>query len=418
MAMLATYIGALCDHKDALAPGETGVLLCIAQDQRVAKIILEYIAAAFEQSPILRQLVVRRSSDTIELSNSVSIEVRPASFRKLRGPTYIAVIADEAAYWFNEEHNANPDTEIIAAVKPGLLTTGGPLIIASSPYAKRGVLWDVYKKHYGPQGNPGILVAQGATRALNPSIPQAEIDIELEQDRVRNTAEYLAEFRADIEGFVTLDVVEACIGDYHEQMPVSGVRYSAFTDPSGGSSDSMTLAITHRDKDQIAVIDAVRERRPPFSPEDVVNEFAALCKSYRITKVVGDRYGGEFPRELFRKHEINYELVDQVKSDLFRDFLPLLNSRRVVLPRHEPPDQSILHSGAASFARRQGHHSARPRWSRRHCQRGGRCGAAGQAGHLRSAAPLGSRHRRRAGPRRRVAAATLMAYVSSGGRMR
>jgi hypothetical protein len=44
MAVLATYIAGLCVH-DALVPGERGVLLCVALDQRVAKIILDYAEA-------------------------------------------------------------------------------------------------------------------------------------------------------------------------------------------------------------------------------------------------------------------------------------------------------------------------------------------------------------------------------------
>jgi hypothetical protein len=32
-------------------------------------------------------------------------------------------------------------------------------------------------------------------------------------------AEYLPEFRTDLEGFVALEVVEACVGDYREQQP-------------------------------------------------------------------------------------------------------------------------------------------------------------------------------------------------------
>jgi hypothetical protein len=79
----------------------------------------------------------------------------------------------------------------------------------------------------------------------------------------------------------------------------------------------------------------VRERIPPFSPFDVVDEFSELLKNYRITKVVGDQYGGEFVKEPFRKHGIAYEVSKQVKSDLFRDLLPLLNSGRIMLPRHD-----------------------------------------------------------------------------------
>jgi hypothetical protein len=81
-----------------------------------------------------------------------------------------------------------------------------------------------------------------------------------------------------------------------ELPPIANVAYAAFVDPSGGSADSMTLAIGHAEEDRI-IIDAIRERRPPFSPADVVTEFAALLASYGISTVEGDRYGGEWPAE-------------------------------------------------------------------------------------------------------------------------
>jgi len=179
-------------------------------------------------------------------------------------------------------------------------------------------------------------VAKGASRELNPSLRQSVVDRALERDRPSATAEYLAEFRVDIEGFVRLDVVQACLGDYFEAAPASGCYYSCFIDPSGGSADSFTLAIAHKDSDNRVVVDAVREFRPPFSPENVVMDYAALCRKYDIIRVGGDHYGGEFPRELFRKHGgIDYEPATKTKSDLFRDLLPLLNSGLVVLPKSE-----------------------------------------------------------------------------------
>ena len=174
MATLATYIAGLCDHSDALVPGERGVLLCVALDQRVAKIILDYAEASFERSPILKQLIASRTADALELTNGITLEVRPASFRKLRGPTYVAVIADELAFWYVDAAYANPDVEILNAVEPGLATTGGPLILASSPHARRGVLWEVFKRHYGAGGDPLILVAHGASRTLNPHDDRTE----------------------------------------------------------------------------------------------------------------------------------------------------------------------------------------------------------------------------------------------------
>src|SRR5438067_7478639 len=104
MSVLATYVAALCTHD--LAPGETGVVLCIAPDQRQAKITLDYCNAAFEQSPILSQLIASRTADTLALTSGISVEVRAANFRRLRGPTYLAVLADECAFWHSDEFSA------------------------------------------------------------------------------------------------------------------------------------------------------------------------------------------------------------------------------------------------------------------------------------------------------------------------
>ena len=49
----------------------------------------------------------------------------------------------------------------------------------------------------------------------------------------------------------------------------------------------------------------------------MVDDFAALLKSYRVSRVTADRYAGELPRELFRKHGIAYDLAKQTKSELF-----------------------------------------------------------------------------------------------------
>ena len=153
-----------------------------------------------------------------------------------------------------------------------------------------------------------MLVWQAARREMNATVPQAVIDRAHEDDPALAAVEYGAEFRTDVESFVSREAVEACvIPDRRELPPVAGVAYRAFTDPSGGSSDAMTLAIGHR-QDETVVVDCVREVTPPFSPESVVTEFVTLLKQYGVHSVVGDRYGGEWPREQFRKLGCEYEL--------------------------------------------------------------------------------------------------------------
>jgi hypothetical protein len=100
-----------------------------------------------------------------------------------------------------------------------------------------------------------------------------------------------------------------------ENDPAAKARLSAFT---------QALA-------DLGWTDALREIKPPFSPDSVVGEFSALLKNYRVSKITGDRYAGEWPRERFREHGIVYEPAQKPKSDLYRDLLPVINSRKLDL---------------------------------------------------------------------------------------
>jgi len=335
IAVLACYLATLVDHSHLLAPGERGLALCLGPDQRQSRIIRDYASAALEASPILSQLIEYQNSDTLSLSTGIDIEVRAASFRRLRGPTFVAVIADEAAfYYLADEGYTNSDTEIVTAVRPGLATTNGLLALISSPYAKRGELHTLYKRHYGPEGDPLILVAQGASRDFNPSLPQSIVDRAMERDPQAASAEYLGKFRDDIEGFVTFEIVMACVdAGVRERAPVSGTKYFSFTDPSGGSSDSMTIAIGHKDGGTV-VVDCLREITAPFDPESAVDEFARVLKSYNLTETTGDKYAASWVTTSFQRCGIKYKHSELNRSQLYLEMLPRLNSKTIRLLDH------------------------------------------------------------------------------------
>lgn len=343
-ALLAVFHACFMDYSDRLSLGEVATVLCLAADRKQARAVFRYITGLMNANPMLQRLIVKESAETLELSNRTIIEVGTASFRATRGYTFAAVLADEIAFW-RAEDSANPDHEILNAVRPGLATLDGPLIALSSPYSRRGALWDAHRRYHGQEGP--ILVAQAPTLTMNPSLPLRIVEQAYERDPVAAAAEYGAQFRSDIETFISRETVDACtIPDRLELPPITGIGYSAFVDPSGGSKDAMTLGIAHRDR-EVVILDAVRSRKPPFSPEAVVGEFALLLKQYGISEVTGDRYAGEFPRELFRNHGIQYRLSDRPASDLYRDTLPLLNSGRV-----EMLDNKQLHKELIGLERR------------------------------------------------------------------
>jgi hypothetical protein len=333
LALIAVFIACFHDWSPYLTPGERGGLMIVATDRRQARTIFRYLRALIGGVPLLASMIERETADAIDLSNGVTIEILTASFRSVRGYTLIAALLDELAFWRSDE-SANPDTEILEAIRPAMASVPGAMLLcASSPYARRGALWNAHKRHFGKPGS--VLVWQADTRTMNPTISQELIGEAYEDDPASAAAEYGAEFRTDVETFVSREVVEAAIvpGRF-ELPPVSGVNYHAFVDPSGGSSDSMTLAIGHRDQNGVAIVDAIRERRPPFSPETVCSDFCMLLRSYHIRKVCGDRFAGEWVREPFKLSGIEYELSDRPKSDVYRDVLPALNSGKVELLDH------------------------------------------------------------------------------------
>lgn len=334
MALVAVFLGCFRDYKQFLAPGEKATIMIVSADRKQSRIIIRYVKALMTRIPMLKQLIEREDQFGLDLTNQVTIEVHTASFKSTRGYSLAACILDELAFFPTDDHAAEVDREILNSLRPGLATIPNSLLLcASSPYARRGSLWEAYRKHHGVDNDP-VLVWQAPTRTMNPSIPQRIINSAIEDDEASAKAEYLAQFRTDIEQFITREVVDACVShDVKERGRETYITYKAFCDPAGGSgSDSFTICLGHYDREQQTVIvDALREVPPRFDPDEVAREFSGLLKSYGVTSVMGDRYAGSWPASRFQAHGIKYESCEKPKSTLYLDALPLLNSRRIQL---------------------------------------------------------------------------------------
>jgi len=332
MALIAVYMALFRDWRPFLAVGERAFVQIVAADREQARIIHRY-SSGILSAEIFAHQVRAQTVDSIELDGEVSIQIATCSFRTIRGRSVSVALLDEAAFW-RSESSANPDKEVWRAIRPSMATFGDQAlaVIASSPYARKGLLYESYRKFYGKDDDAANLVWQGSTSTMNPTISADFLAEEFENDPASAEAEYNANFRTDVETFVSREIIDSLvIAGRFELPPVPNTVYYGFVDPSGGSSDSFTMAIAHRDRDGRVVLDILRERRPPFSPEDVVQEFAWLMKGYNLTSVCGDRYAGEWPRERFSRNGIKYEPSALPKSDIYRDCLPLLNSGKVEL---------------------------------------------------------------------------------------
>lgn len=335
-SLAGAHAGMFFDPKAAkLRRGERALVMCLATDRDQAKIVLGYMRSYFQDIPALAAMVQRQNSDGFELTNGVDVVVATNSFRAVRGRAILLPIFDEVCFW-QDDRSARPDKATYDAVLPGMASLPNSMLIGiSSPGKKSGLAYDKFKRHFG-KDDDDVLVIRGSTKVLNPTIDPKIIAKAYQDDPAVARAEWGGEWRDDLVQFVDPEVVEACVSrGVREVMPVHrGVQYFAFADPSGGSSDSFTMAIGHLENGKV-IVDCIHEKRPPFSPDQAVLEMAAMLRAYHVTSIQSDRYAGQWVTERFQTHGIRCEQSAKPKSDLYLELLPLLNARRIELLDHK-----------------------------------------------------------------------------------
>ena len=319
-----------------LAPGETGVIICLSPTQPQARLVLEYCRGFLRASPTMAREIKSETVSEIRLRNNITIAVNAASFRNLRGRTILACVYDECAYWRSDDEvaSANPDIEIHRAVAPALAASGGKLIAISSPYRRTGLLHQKFKAFHGV-ANDRVLVIQGESRKFNPLLDQATIDAAFEEDPEAASSEWGALFRSDLSALLLDEDIDQCVDRERprELPPNPKHRYVAFVDPSGGRADFYTICIGHRAESRF-IVDVIQGRAPPFNPAEVTSEYARLVQDYGVSKVIGDNYAGEWVSQAWRDNNMHYERSELPASALALEALPSFARGSISLPDH------------------------------------------------------------------------------------
>jgi hypothetical protein len=283
--------------------------------------------------PALAGLIQRETRDGFELTSGIDIWVGTADWRSIHGRTVLLCIANEIAFWMDES-SANPDKEIIAAVRPAMATLADQamLVMISSVYRRSGVLFDRWDKFYG-RNDPNTLVIQGTTRQFNPTVDQSVVDEAMADDAAVAGAEYESRWRDDLAGYLTREQIMAVVDTgITVRPPQADIQYTAWVDASSGQGkDSMCAAIGHRG-DNIAIVDHVIEISPPFRPSDAVAQISETLQAYRIDRVTGDKWALGFVASEFERCGIRMDHADKPGSEIYRQALPVITSMRCRLP--------------------------------------------------------------------------------------
>ena len=309
--------------------------LLTAQDHRGAvRALFRAFSAPFERIPMLALEIAgqQRTADSLGLRNGMIGAAYPCRPSALRGPRARFAGADELAHMRTSDGNPI-DLEMLRALRPTLATTGGKLVIMSSPYGQAGALWELHRLHFGREDS-ATLVWVASAPAMNPTLPADYLQRMEQDDPEAYRSEVLGEFRTGISTFLDPEALQACVaeGRARELPPAAGVSYFAFADVSGGQRDATTVSIAHREQGRV-VIDAVRAWAAPHNPEQIITgELAPFVKTYGCTQVTGDRYGGQFPASAAARAGLSYVVGDLDRSALYRELLPLVLSETIEIP--------------------------------------------------------------------------------------
>jgi hypothetical protein len=329
-AAVSAYIATCLDHRGSLAPGETGMILCLAASRAQARLVHDYCKAFIELSPILRQRVEEITAEEIRLSGGVVIGVHSNSFRTVRGRSLLAAVLDETGYW-RDETSAVPDVEVYRAILPALSTTRGLLVGISTPYRKTGLLYSKFRDHFGRDGD--VLVIKAGSTVFNPTLDAALIEQACADDPASALSEWGAEFRVDLSSFLDDASIDAAIhhGRPMELPPRDKIVYHAFADMSGGRHDACCIGIVHREGERI-IADVIRGRKG--APAAAAREFAALAREYGCQRITGDNYSAEWVAAAFRDAGCEYFRSPLTRSELYLDSLVHFTRGAVSIPNH------------------------------------------------------------------------------------
>lgn len=386
------------DHMRALAPGQRGYVLICSRTQRQACEVFRYARAIVERNPELAALLdgaplESQTGGELRFLNGVTLSVFPASKSSVRGFTILCAVADEWAWLSVDADSANQDSEILSAIKFGMLAPAKAprrrLLIISSPGAKSGVVYETWQRHRGDPAAP-VLVAHGATFVWNPSIDRDALEAERLRDPKAYTREVLAEFVDAVSSWIDADAVTAAAS--FEGQPRSAVpmlpgdfRYWAAIDLAF-RRDRSVLAVGHYEpiksvrgreafivaklEERLAHVlerppvdaakdaerDSRRKKAPavfmvdgvwawtpaPGAPLDagrVVREIAERCEAFGIERVTADQFAIVPLQEMFKRHGIKLVEMTATSFSKFSAFTSLreaIYSKEISLPEdHE-----------------------------------------------------------------------------------
>jgi hypothetical protein len=341
-------------HK--LASGEVGSALIVARDTRLSKQSHRYVRGAIMGNDELAKLVRGDTTESIivhraDFERDVAIEVLPATAGggAVRARSLVGAALDECAFFRDDNYSVN-DVEIFRAIRPRVLT-GGQVILASTPYAETGLLYEEFRRNHPDPGRacsvavPGkpttAIAAHAPTMLLRDGDAEVAEIIRIEEmsDPLNAEREYGAKFMTAGTGlFFNAKAIASSIKPV--ALPVKWTdepHVRSFGGDFAFVRDSAAGVLVERTAERIRIVDFFElvPEGSPLKPSEVFAHFADEAARHDIAEVVGDQHYAESAREGLWKKRVAYldtPAGQSGKAVMFTAVRLAMNEGRIDLP--------------------------------------------------------------------------------------
>jgi len=303
---------ALTADLSTLAPGELAIAVLVAPDLRLGRQGLRYALGAAKECEHISQLIETENKDSFTIrrpdDHVVSVECLPATSggSALRGRSLVSAVLDEAAFFRDEGYSVN-DGEIFNAVAPRVLP-GGLVVLASTPWAETGLLYEEFTKNHG---DPRSAIAAHAPTLLMLDTERNREAVARERERDPDNAarEFDAEFMPMGSGlFFDPSAIADCVDEHLPTVHPPNTRFPASTGGDLGFRSDSSAFVTVRKQFEFLVSAEITELRPqkgqPLVPSEVIAAGAAQVLRHGGSRLVTDHHYIESSREHLKRSRV------------------------------------------------------------------------------------------------------------------
>lgn len=346
MAVCAALYSALTADLSALLSHERARVVIVAPTIANAETTFRLLIGAMQSAPLLKRLIVGDpKSDLISIRRSdarvvdIAVVAAHRGAVALRGTWLAGYVLEETAFFGADATGYVVNAEELYRAAATRLVPNGQGWVISSPMGPQGLLYDLWKIHFGKPAE--ICVVHAPTLAMNNVTVNAKT---IEEIRKRDPDAAAREYDAlwSDADLVLISSIHLDAAEREElEVPwVEGQSYVAAMDPATrGNAWTLVVASKYLEKPSQRVVFAkqwIGSKVKPLDPDDVLRQCAEILQTYELDRCMTDQYSADANKAIALRHALY--LIDATSTqadnvDLFTSMATKFSDGEVEIPK-------------------------------------------------------------------------------------